>query len=74
MEEGIAHLELFFGIDLVVFIGLIALTLFIFTALINRINRSILRKRGKMIRPRWHHWIAILAIIVVIIHVGIQFI
>lgn len=34
MEGGIAHLELFFGIDLVVFIGLIALTLFIFTALL----------------------------------------
>lgn len=74
MEEGIAHLELFFGIDLVVFIGIIALSLFIFAALINRINKSLLRKRGKVIPPRWHHWIAILAIIMAFIHVGIQFI
>lgn len=74
MEEGIAHLELFFGIDLVVFIGIIALSLFIFAALFNRINRGLLRKKGKMISPRWHHWIAILAIIVVITHVAIQLI
>lgn len=74
MAEGIVHLELFFGIDLVVFIGLIVLILFVFTALFNRINKGILKKRGRMIRPRYHHWIAILTIIVVIIHVGIQFI
>lgn len=73
MEEGIAHYEIF-GIDLVVYIGVIALILFIFTALINRINKSILRKRGKIILPRWHHWTAISAIIVVIIHVAIQYI
>ena len=74
MLNEIAHQELFFGIELVVFIGLIALILFIFAALINTINEQILEKRGKIIPYRLHHWIAILAILVVIIHVTIQFI
>ena len=49
MLTGIAHLELFFGIDLAVFIGLIAFILFIFAALINTINEQILEKRGNSI-------------------------
>ena len=73
MLTGIVHQELFFGIDLAVFIGLIALILFIFAALINTINEQILERRGKMIPYRWHHGIATLAIVVVIIHVTIQF-
>jgi hypothetical protein len=63
-----------FGTELVVYIGIIALILFIITASINSLNRLILEKRGKKITSHWHHWIAILAITLVIIHVAIQYI
>lgn len=73
MSIELAHYEIF-GIDLVVYIGATALILFIFVALIKRLNKHILEKRGKKISSRWHHRIAIFAIVLVIIHVAVQYI
>jgi hypothetical protein len=69
----LAHYPIF-GIDLVIYIGTAALILFIFVALIRSINMRILGKRVKNIQPQWHHRIAILAIVLVLIHVAIQYI
>ena len=63
-----------FGIELVVYIGITALILFIFAASIKSLNKFLLEKRGKNISSHWHHWIAILAIIIVVIHIAIQYI
>jgi hypothetical protein len=73
MSTGLAHYPIF-GIDIVVIIGATALILFIFVAFINSVNRLVLKKRNMNISPYWHHWIAILAIVLVIIHVIIQYI
>jgi hypothetical protein len=73
MSTELAHYQIF-GIELVVYIGIIALILFIFVASINSLNRLVLEKRGKKISSQWHHWIAILAITLVIIHIAIQYI
>jgi len=71
MSTELAHYPIF-GTDIVVIIGTTALILFIFVASINSLNRLVLNKRDKNISPRWHHWIAISAIVIVIIHVAIQ--
>ena len=68
----LAHYPVF-GVDLVIYLGAVALILFLFVALIRRLNESILEKRAKEIHPEWHHRIAILAIILVIIHVAVQY-
>jgi hypothetical protein len=69
----LAHYPIF-GIDLVVYIGTIALILLIFVATVNRLNKYFLIKRGLFIPPVWHHRIAIIAILLIIIHVIIQYI
>jgi hypothetical protein len=69
----LAHYPIF-GTDIVVIIGTTAFILFIFVASIKTLNRLLLKKRNKNISPQWHHWIAITAIVLVIIHVAIQFI
>jgi NADH:ubiquinone oxidoreductase subunit 6 (subunit J) len=71
MDE-LAHYPIF-GVDLVIYIGAAALILFIFVALIRSMNESILKERFE-IDPEWHHRIAILAILLVIIHVAVQYI
>ena len=73
MSTGLAHYPIF-GIDLVVYIGTTALILLIFVASIKSLNRLVLKKRGKIISPNWHHWLAIIVIILVVIHVVIQYI
>jgi len=69
----LAHYPIF-GVDLVIYIGIAALILFIFVALIRSLNTHILAKRVKKINSKWHHRIAILAIVLVIIHVAVQYI
>lgn len=73
MSTGLAHYQIF-GVDLVVYIGVVALILFIFAASIESLNKNILEKRGKEIYYYWHHRIAIFAIVLVIIHVALQYI
>lgn len=68
----LAHYPIF-GVDLVIYIGTAALILFMFVALIRSMNENILKERVK-IHPKWHHRIAILAILLVIIHVAVQYI
>lgn len=69
----LAHYPIF-GVDLVIYIGAAALILFIFVALIRSLNTRILGNRVENIHPQWHHRIAILALVVVLIHVAIQYI
>lgn len=73
MTEELAHFQIL-GIDLVVYLGVTALLLLIFAALINSLNEHVLLKRGKFIPPIWHHRLAILAISIIFIHVVIQYI
>jgi hypothetical protein len=73
MSTELAHYPIF-GTDIVVIIGISALILFIFVASIQSLNKLVLEKRDKKISPYWHHWLAIMAILVVIIHIAIQFI
>ena len=73
MSTEIAHYPIF-GTDIVVIIGTTAFILFIFVASIKTLNRLVLNKRNKNIAPHWHHWIAITALVLVLIHVAIQFI
>lgn len=73
MSTGLGSYQIF-GIDLVVYVGAVALILFIFVALIKSLNKHILEKRGKEIYYYWHRRIAIFAIFLVIIHVALQYI